>query len=147
MIMRLDNNLISSKSISINAKPNRVWDTLTNPSLISQYLFGAKTVTDWRPGSSILVIINFENKEFIDKGIVIENIQFEKLKYRYWSGFCGLEDQPENYSIVSYIIEKIENNKCKLTWTQKGFVNEQSRTNSENSLFNILEQIRFLSEQ
>lgn len=34
MIMRLDNNLISSKSISIHAKPNKVWETLTNPSSI-----------------------------------------------------------------------------------------------------------------
>jgi hypothetical protein len=145
--MKLNTNLISSKSTIINAKPNKVWETLTNPSLISQYLFGAKTVTDWQPNNTIQFIINFDNKEFIDKGIVIENIQNETLKYKYWSGFCGLEDLPENYSIVCYSIEKIENNKCKLTWTQTGFVDEQSRTSSENSLLSILEQIKSLAEQ
>lgn len=147
MIAKLNNDLISSKSIVINATPGKVWNTLTNPSLISQYLFGATTITDWQPGSDILFKINFENTEFIDKGHVIENIQNETLEYRYWSGFCGLEDQPENYSIVSYKIEKIENDQCKLTWTQTGFVDEQSRTSSENSLVNILAQIKSIAER
>lgn len=144
--MKLNTNLISSQSITINTNPEKIWETLTNPSLINQYLFGAKTITDWQLGSSILFILNFENNEFIDKGLVIENIQNKSLKYKYWSGFCGLEDQPENYSIVCYTIDKIENNKCKLTWTQTGFVSEQSRTTSENSLLNILEQIKSITE-
>jgi uncharacterized protein YndB with AHSA1/START domain len=79
--MQLNNDLISSRSIIINASPEKVWETLTNPSLISQYLFGAQTITDWKVGSNILFKINFENTEFIDKGIVIENVPNETLKY------------------------------------------------------------------
>jgi len=145
--MQLDNDLISSQSIIINASPEKVWETLTNPSLISQYLFGAQTITDWDAGSDILFKITFEGEEFIDKGIVVENIPNTTLKYKYWSGFCGLDDKPENYSIVSYNIEKIEIDKSKLKWTQKGFADEQSRTNSENSLVAILEQIKFITEK
>ena len=145
--MQLDNDLISSQSIIINASPEKVWETLTNPSLISQYLFGAQTITDWDAGSDILFKITFEGEEFIDKGIVVENIPNTTLKYQYWSGFCGLDDKPENYSIVSYNIEKIEIDKSKLKWTQKGFADEQSRTNSENSLVAILEQIKFITEK
>jgi hypothetical protein len=59
---------------------------------------------------------------------------------------CGLEDQPENYSMVTYQIKKLESNKCKLTWSQKGFVDEQSRTNSEKSLTEILQHIKLIAE-
>jgi len=130
----------------INASAEKIWKTLTNPSLISQYLFGAQTITDWNIGSDIIFKINFEGNEFKDKGIVIENIPNKKLIYKYWSGFCGLEDKPENYSIVSYKIEKVQDGN-KLTWTQKGFADEQSRVSSENSLKSILEQIKFISEK
>jgi uncharacterized protein YndB with AHSA1/START domain len=145
--MQLDNNLISSQSIIINASPEKVWETLTNPSLISQYLFNAQTITDWNVGSDVLFKISFEGEEFIDKGRVIENIPNTTLQYTYWSGFCGLEDKSENYSIVTYKIEEVENDKSKLLWSQKGFADEQSRTNSENSLSTILEQIKFISEK
>ena len=145
--MQLNNELISSQSIMINASAKKIWRTLTNPTLISQYLFGAQTITDWEIGSDITFKISFEGDDFADKGIVIENISNKILKYKYWSGFCGLEDKLENYSIVSYKIEKVQNEKHRLTWTQKGFADEQSRTSSENSLINILEQIKFISEK
>ena len=145
--MKLNNDLLSSHSIIINASPEKVWETLTNPSLISQYLFGAETITNWNVGSDILFKIKFEGEEFIDKGIVIENIPNRILKYKYWSGFCGLADKSENYSIVTYNIEKMENDKCKFKWTQEGFADEQSRTNSENSLVTILEQIKAITEK
>jgi uncharacterized protein YndB with AHSA1/START domain len=145
--MPLDTDLISSQAIIIHASPEKVWETLTNPALISQYLFGAQTLTNWKVGSDILFKINFEGQEFTDKGIVVENLPYTTLKYRYWSGFCGLEDSPENYAIVSYTLEKLEHHQSKLQWTQIGFADEQSRTNSENALLPILEQIKLISEK
>jgi hypothetical protein len=114
--------------------------------MIKQYLFGAETITDWKVGSDIFFKIDVEKAIFIDKGIVLENVPYEKLKYKYWSGFCGLEDIPENYSIVTYQINRIEDKKHLLTWTQKGFVDEKSKTNSENSLSPILENIKLIAE-
>lgn len=145
--MQLNNELISSQSIIINAGADKVWKTLTNPSLISQYLFGAQTITDWKIGSEITFKIIFEGNEFVDKGMVTENIPNKTLRYKYWSGFCGLEDKPENYSIVNYEIEKVQDRNYKLTWTQKGFADEQSRASSENSLESILKQIKSIAEQ
>lgn len=144
--MQLNNKLISSQSIMINASAEKIWKTLTNPLLISQYLFGAQTITDWNVGSDIIFKINFEGNEFADKGIVIENIPNKIMIYKYWSGFCGLEDKPENYSTVSYKIENIQDENHKLTWTQQGFADEKSRSSSENSLESILEQIKYISE-
>lgn len=144
--LKLDTTLISTQSIEISASPDKVWKILTEPAWISQYLFGAETVTDWKPGSTIQFKINFENQEFIDKGIVVESNEFSTLKYRYWSGFCGLEDKPDNYSIVSYHIGKIDSKTSKLTWSQIGFVDEDSRSSSENSLATILDQIKTFAE-
>lgn len=144
--LQLDNNLISSQSIDISASPDKVWKILTDPAWISQYLFGAQTITDWKPGSDIIFRINFDNQEFIDKGVVVECNEPESLNYRYWSGFCGLEDKSDNYSIVSYHIGKIDSRTSKLTWTQIGFVDEQSRSSSENSLVNILAQIKSFAD-
>lgn len=144
--MELNKDLISSQSISIQTNPEKIWKTLTDPSLISLYLFGAQTITDWEVGSDILFKISFDDNEFIDKGIVIENRPNELLKYKYWSGFCGLEDIAENYSMVIYEIEPIDQDVCKFRWTQEGFADEQSKENSETSLINILQQIKSISE-
>lgn len=69
------------------------------------------------------------------------------LKYDYWSGFSGLEDKPENYSIVTYSIEKIYDNQVKFTQTQLGFANEEGQKHSENGLEGILEQIKKMVEE
>lgn len=144
---KLDTSLISSRSILINASPEKIWETLINPTLISQYLFGANTVTDWKTGNEILFIITVDELEFTDRGRVIQNIPRERLEYSYWSGFCGLEDKPENYATVTYEIKKLVDNQSVFSWTQQGFVDEQSRTNSEISLTDIILQIKTLSEK
>jgi len=145
--MKINNDLISSKSILINSSPEKVWDVLTNPTIINKYLYGAETITDWKVDSKISFVIKFDEQTFVDKGIVIENNQNELLEYKYWSGFCGLEDRPENYSIVTYKLEKIDNITIQFTWQQRGFANEESRKNSENALLTILEQIKLHSEK
>jgi hypothetical protein len=69
------------------------------------------------------------------------------LEYKYGSGCCGLEDRPENYSIVTYELQKMDNITIQFTWQQKGFADEESRKNSENGLLSILEQIKLHSER
>lgn len=145
-MMKLNNELISSSSILINSKPENIWNTLTNPDIISEYLYGAETITDWKIGSEISFVIKVEDQTFIDKGIVIQNIPNQLLQYKYWSGFCGLEDSPENYSLVTYTIEKMDEGSAQFTWEQIGFADEESRNNSHNGLNGILQKIKSLSE-
>ncbi len=97
----------------------KIWIILTDPALISNYLFGAETMTDWKVGSPISFIIKFDAQTFIDKGIVVENIKNHLLEYKYWSGFCGLEDKPENYSLVTYKVQIMDNIISQFTWTQR----------------------------
>lgn len=146
-MMKLNNELISYSSIIINSKPENIWNVLTNPDKISEYLYGAETITDWKIGSEISFVIKVEDQTFIDKGIVIQNIPNQLLQYKYWSGFCGLEDSHENYSLVTYTIDQIDEDSAQFTWEQIGFADEESRNNSHNGLNGILQKIKSLSEQ
>lgn len=50
----MKNDLYVRKIIKINADKSKVWDALTNPKVIKQYLFGTKTILDWKVGSKII---------------------------------------------------------------------------------------------
>ena len=143
----MNKNLKVSKSIEINASAEDVWDALINPEKIKIYLFGTKTITDWKVGSPIIFQGEFDGHKYKDKGNVLEVVKYEMLKYNYWSGFSGLEDTLDNYAIITYKIEKGTNNNVTFTWTQEGFANEERQQHSENGLFGILEQIKTLIEE
>ncbi len=44
---------IVRKEIAIKAKPEEVWDALTNPEKTKEYFFKCEVHSDWKPGSSI----------------------------------------------------------------------------------------------
>lgn len=136
-----------SESIEINAGPSKVWNALTNPEVIKKYLYGTETITDWSVGSEIIFQGEYNGQKFKDKGIVKENIVNKLLSYKYWSGFSGLEDKPENYSLVIYELQSIDDNKIKFTWTQKGFANEKAYEHSKSGMIELLKKIKNIIEE
>ena len=139
-------NLIVSKSIDINAAPSKVWNALTNPQIIKEYLFGTETITEWKVGSAIIFRGEYNGHKYRDKGVVLENIPNELLVYSYWSGFSGLEDRPENYSLITYSLTN-SNNITKFTWTQKGYANEEGHKHSEEGMDEFLRTIKGIIER
>jgi uncharacterized protein YndB with AHSA1/START domain len=142
-------DLIVSESININAAPSKVWEALTNPEIIKKYLFGTETITSWKVGSEIIFQGEYgENKEhtYRDKGVIMENILHELLSYSYWSGFSGLEDIPENYSLVTYRLKSDDDKKTTFTWTQKGYATEEGYHHSSSGMQAFLEQIKQIIE-
>jgi uncharacterized protein YndB with AHSA1/START domain len=142
----MNHDLIVSKSVDVNAKPSKVWNALTNPKIIKEYLFGTETITDWKVGGEIIFQGGYDGHKYKDKGVVRENILNELLSYSYWSGFSGLEDKPENYSLVTYSLTH-SNNITKLTWTQKGFANEEGRKHLESGMDEFLANIKKIVER
>ena len=143
-------DLVVSQSVNVNAPAEKVWKALTEPALIAEYLFGTETITDWKVGSGIVFQgVYGDNKEFSyhDKGVVLENILYQKLSYSYWSGFSGLEDKPENYSTVTYTVNKIDDSHTTFTWTQRGFANEEGYQRSLQGMPAFLEQIKGIMER
>lgn len=134
------------KSINISATSERIWEALTNPEKIKVYLFGTETITDWKIGSPIIFQGEFEGHQYKDKGNVIDNQPLVLLKYNYWSGFSGLADSPENYSIITYSIEPADEGLMKFTWNQEGFSSEEGWQHTETGLPGMLEVIKELAE-
>jgi uncharacterized protein YndB with AHSA1/START domain len=142
----MDKSLIVSQNIQINASAETIWEALTNPEKIKVYLFGTETITDWKVGSPIVFQGEYDGRTYKDKGNVLECIPNSLIKYNYWSGFSGLEDTLENYSIVTYNIEQSAKNTHTLNWTQEGFTSEENKKHSESGLTIMLEQIKELTE-
>ena len=54
-------DLTVSKSVITNANQDKVWNALTNPEIIKEYLFGTETITDWKVGSEIVFQANMRD--------------------------------------------------------------------------------------
>lgn len=120
----MSQDLIISKSIIIDSDSAGVWDVLINPEKIGQYFTGAETFTDWQPGSEIIFVHNYEQQEFRNKGVILNFETNRFLRYTYWTAFSSLEDKPENYTIITYILTTVDDN-TKLTFTQTNFKNKE----------------------
>jgi uncharacterized protein YndB with AHSA1/START domain len=143
--MRLD--LQVAESVVVNVDASRMWDVLTNPAIIKEYLFGTETLTDWKVGSTIVFQGEYQGHKYSDHGVILENNLYKRIAYSYWSGFSGLEDKQENYSKVIYDIEPIDAGHTKFTWTQKGYPDEQRQAHSQSGMKDFLAQIKTIAER
>ncbi len=96
---------IATVETEVEAPASRVWAALTDPDVIERYMFGARVVTDWQPGSSIVWKGEYEGKPFEDKGEVLEVVPYQRLKVTHFSPLSGEDDVPENYHTVTYELE------------------------------------------
>jgi uncharacterized protein YndB with AHSA1/START domain len=113
--------LIVQNSITINADAAKVWDLLTNAEHTKKYMFGCKTVSNWKPGSSLEWRADYEGKEMVFvKGNIVEIHPNKLLKYTVTDPNASWEDIPENYLNVTYTLSE-ENGQTLLTVIQDGF--------------------------
>ena len=135
------------KSVIINGSIESVWDAMTNPVKIAIYLYGTQTTTDWKVDSPITFEGQYGEHSYKDKGIVKVNEPLKKLSYSYWSSMSNLEDLPENYFDVNYIIEPAPADRTKLTWHQVGFSSEKGYEHTKTNLSDMLNQIKGIVEK
>jgi uncharacterized protein YndB with AHSA1/START domain len=131
-MITIKKELILNKSIGIHAPTAKVWETLTRPELIKQWLYGTNAISDWKIGSPILFTGNWQGAEYKDKGTILDFKAEKILRYDYWSAFSGLPDSPENYSIIAFELAS-NDNFTMLTLTQTNFANETMYTHSEKN--------------
>ncbi|MEO8821782.1 MAG: SRPBCC family protein [Ginsengibacter sp.] len=105
-------------SITINAPVQKVWETLTEPELVKLWQYGSDLITDWKVGRDIKFTTEWEGKIFEQWGKILEIKTNELIKYSLFAPRPGLEDKPENYFIMSYILSP-ENDKTKLKIVQE----------------------------
>jgi len=143
--MGRENEFIAKVHVRIHSSVSNVWDALTNPELIKQYLYGTETVTDWKVGSRITFKGMWEGKEYVDGGTILK-IELEKiLQYTYWSSMSGTEDTPENYSTITFELLK-ENNGTLLTLANDNCKTEKMRDHLVENWRNTLNGLKALVE-
>ena len=99
---------VAVAQVQIDATPARVWDALTDPSEIEQYMFGSKVVTSWEPGSRIVWKGEYEGKSYEDHGEILEVEREKRLVMTHFSPLHGKEDAPENYHTLAYELEAVD---------------------------------------
>ena len=137
--------LIATKSIVINAKAQRVWEALTDPAQIKQYMWGAEAISDWTLGSSLIYRGEWEGKSYEDKGTILEIDPPRRLRTNYYSPLSGKADAPENYAEVTYALTP-EAGGTKLTVTQTNVEDETAKARSEGNWEMALGSIKTMIE-
>jgi len=105
-------------TIVLYAPIQKVWNALTQPDLVKQWQYGSDLITDWIVGNEIRFRNEWEGQVFEQWGTVLEVIPNQKIKYSLFFPRPELEDKPENYFIMSYILTE-ENQKVKLEILQE----------------------------
>lgn len=96
---------VTTYQTTIKAPKSKVWEALTDSSIVKQYFFDSNMDTDWKIGSPLRFWGEYEGQSYEDKGEVLSFTPNEELSYSYLSSWSGKEDVPENYLKVSYKVE------------------------------------------
>jgi uncharacterized protein YndB with AHSA1/START domain len=107
----------ASTSLEIDAPPQRVWETLTEPELVARYMHGTAVDTDWTVGSPIVWRGEWQGRRYEDKGEVLAFEPPRRLAVTHWSPLTGDADEPANYHHVTYELEPRDGDRTALTLT------------------------------
>lgn len=136
---------IAKVSVDIKAPAAEVWDALTNPAMIKQYLFGTDAKSDWKEGSSLEFTGEHEGKTYHDKGTILKVVPEKLLQHTYLSSMSGKEDKPENYATVTYELAP-KGDTTTLTLRQDNNETEASKEHSEKNWTMVLDGMKKLLE-
>lgn len=139
-------NFTATKSIHIKTTPARVWQALTDPEIVKQYMFGSQVVSGWKVGDSLVYKGVWEGKPFEDKGTILAIEPEKLLKATYYSALSGLEDKPENYHTVTYELAD-QGGGTKLTVSQDGFASQEQSDQTATNWETVLGTIKQLLEK
>jgi len=142
----MNKELVTSMTIEIDANVDSVWFALTDRETIKKYFFGTEAISDWKVGSTLIFQGEWEGNSYRDKGNILAAEPGKLLQYDYWSGFSGMEDTPENYSLVSYRLEA-GGDQTTLSLTQQGFASEEALAHAGNGWKMVLENLKNLLEK
>lgn len=133
----------ATASIEIAATPDRVWETLTSPDAIRQFMFGAEASGDWTVGATVTFRGNWNGTPYEDKGRITTADRPRHLAFDFWSAFSGQPDTPENRQPVAYTLEPTATG-TKLTVTQGNNATTEAAMQAEGNWQQTLETLRTL---
>ncbi len=119
-------------AIEIKAPAAKIWQALTDPTIVKQYFFGTDLKSDWQLGSPITWEGEWEGKRYMDTGTILDIEPGFRVKYNYWSSMSGTEDIPENYIDITYELKETIG-KTTLYITQEKIKTEEAKQHSEQN--------------
>ena len=122
---------VTKSQVLINARANKVWEALTEPSLVKQWQYGSDVITDWKIGSSIKFHSEYNGIVYEQWGIILEFIPQKYVKYSLFAPRPNLEDKPENYFTMAYQLET-QGSDTVLTITQEDPRQSEAENNEDN---------------
>ena len=100
----MSGSFVAEKRITVNAPVGTVWQALTDPALVKQYMHGTNMETDWIVDHPITWRGEWKGRPYEDKGTVLAVEPQKLLRYTHWSPMGGSEDKPENYHTVTCVL-------------------------------------------
>lgn len=145
--------LFVRNEVTIEAPASKVWDALVNPAQTKKYMFGCETVSDWKPGSTLEWVGEYEGKRMVFvKGEIVQIEPGRFLAYTTIDPHSNIDDRAENYLTVTYTLEP-HNGHTRFTVTQgdyskvaEGERRYQEAWNNGQGWQPILDQIKQLVE-
>lgn len=96
---------VATASTEIEASPQRVWEAMTDPEQVGEYMLGSVVESDFRPGSPITWTGEWEGRPYQDRGRILRAEPGRLLELTHYSPLSGDADVPENHHRVSYELE------------------------------------------
>jgi len=141
----MNKGLIAKASISINAPADKVWNALTNPEVIKQYMFGTTAISDWKEGSPIVWKGEWQGTTYEDKGVILKLNPERLIQYSHFSPLSGKLDLPESYHTVTIELAS-DDAETTVSLFQDNNETEQEREHSEQNWQMMLDALKKLLE-
>ena len=138
---------VAHASVKIQAHPETVWEALTNPEMVREYMEGANVQSSWTPGSPITWQGEYRGKPFHDHGRILRAERCRVLAYTHFSPGQGVPDVPENHHTVTIELEPRGEDVTQVTLSQDGNPSEEARQHSEENWRRMLNGLREVSER
>lgn len=141
------NDLVVTRSVVLNASPERVWEALTHPGMTKEYLFNCEVRSDWRKGSTLQWTGNYNGRPVDEHGKVLDVIPGRLIKY---SGFDRLAEGDATREGDVYITHELVpyGSKTKLLTTLEHFEGDAARAEvaAEHWDFEVMPKLQSLVE-
>jgi uncharacterized protein YndB with AHSA1/START domain len=93
-----------TKTILIHAPPERVWEFITRPALIRQWLadFEVEVSCEQKEGGIISFTGCLHDLPFTDRGVILDFVPFRLFRHTFYSSVSNRPDVPANHSLVEF---------------------------------------------